>query len=537
MSWWNPWAKKPEPVEEPKALPEPQASVNGFDGSKYPGGLDSLQDLFIDHVLEMDYAALRARSHKLFEENLYGRGLIRRLVTNEVHTGLSLEADPVAVLLGRDEDQLEEWADLVEAKFAAWADSPEVCDYERRVDATFGWLTAEQRREALVGGDVLVVPRFDEDTKTPNVQIISGHLVQNPTNIGSRRIEHGVELDKSGRHVAYHVLDSETGKTTRIPARGPTGRRTAWLVYGTDKRVGQVRGAPLLTIVMQSLREIDRYRDAALRKAVINSILALWIEKGEDKISSRAFSNSSTASGTVADNDGTGPNRSFAVAEQIPGLVWEELQHGEKPHVHKSDSGEATDFPVFEAAIVAAIAWACEMPAEILRLSFDANYSASQASLNEFKMYLSLARQRIARSFTQPIYEQWLVASVNAGSIEAPGLVAASGDRSQFETYRAWVHADWIGSVKPVTDVLKQVRATGELLDRGLMTNAQAARELTGRKWSTIIRKVARERQILADLPGAEEEETATSARASFRVIQEIAENVESMASSTDGGA
>ena len=532
MSWWKFWGKDPPP--EPQ-LALPAASIGGgYNGSKFPGGWNASADVLIDSVLEMDYPTLRARSQELFEQNLYGRGLIRRLVTNEVHTGLSLEADPSGILLGIEDDELEDWSDRTEAKFNAWADSPSACDYERRVEMTFGELTASQRREALVGGDVLIVPRINPKTNLPAIQVISGHLVQTPFAPGDkRRIEHGVELDNAGRHLAYHVADSKTGKFTRIPAFGSrSGRRTAWLVYGTDKRVGQVRGTPLLALVMQSLKEIDRFRDAALRKAVINSILTMWIEKSENKAGSTPWSNSASSAGTVADNDGAGNNREFLSAGQVPGLIWEELQHGEKPHSFKSDSGESVQFPQFEGAIVAAIAWACEMPAEILRLAFDSNYSASQAALHEFNMYLGLARERIARSFTQPIYEQWLVASVNAGSIVAPGLIASAADISQFETYRAWVTAEWLGSVKPPTDLWKLVRATGEMLDRNLMTHAQATRQLTGRKFSNNIRKISREREQILALPAPPDEDA--TAGATLRVLGEAIEDAKSLVDTPD---
>ena len=121
------------------------------------------------------------------------------------------------------------------------------------------------------------------------VQLISGNKVQNPLGESPnlRRghvIRHGVELDAVGRVVAHWVRQDD-GTSERIPARGEkSGRRISWLVYGTDKRLDDIRGQPILAIVMQSLKEIDRYRDSAQRKATINSILAMFIKKGDDKM-------------------------------------------------------------------------------------------------------------------------------------------------------------------------------------------------------------------------------------------------------------
>ena len=40
----------------------------------------------------------------------------------------------------------------------------------------------------------------------------------------------------------------------------------------------------MLSVILQSLKEIDRYRDATQRKAAINAILAMFIKKTQDKV-------------------------------------------------------------------------------------------------------------------------------------------------------------------------------------------------------------------------------------------------------------
>jgi hypothetical protein len=83
-------------------------------GSKFEGGFGATQ------LIVPDYWTLRARSRQLFKTNLYARGLIRRLVTNEIAIGLHLEATPVESLLGVPEDSLAEWSEDIETRFALW---------------------------------------------------------------------------------------------------------------------------------------------------------------------------------------------------------------------------------------------------------------------------------------------------------------------------------------------------------------------------------------------------------------------------------
>jgi capsid protein len=258
-------------------------------GEKFTGGLGPVDILFTD------YWALRARSAELYQRNLYARGLIRRLISNQINTGLHLEATPEEKILGLKEESLSDWAEDVENRFALWGNNPYLCDQDER--RTFGALQEAAQTEALVSGDVLVVLRNDQRTRLPRIKLISGSAVQTPwgRNIANAdKIKHGVELDAQGRHAAYWVLQ-EDDTYKRLPAYGEkSGRRIAWRLYGTDNRLDDVRGMPLLGLVLQSLKEIDRYRDASLRKAVINSMLAMFVSKGQPLPGTKPLSGGAT---------------------------------------------------------------------------------------------------------------------------------------------------------------------------------------------------------------------------------------------------
>jgi lambda family phage portal protein len=465
-----------------------------WDGEKYRGGYGATD------LLWTDYWTLRARSAELFKRNLYARGLIRRLITNELNTGLHLEATPEESVLGFEEDGLADWSEKVEIRFYLWGKDPFACDHiELR---SFGALQAMARLEALVDGDVLVVNRQDARTGLPRVQLISGSAVQTPFGVTAQRgnrIEHGVELDAFGRQVAYWVRQTD-GTTKRLPAFGEkSGRRLAWLVYGVDKRLDDVRGEPLLALVLQSLKEIDRYRDSTQRKAVINSMLAMFIKKDVDKPGSRPF----TAGGGAIrrDNDtaidSTGAERSFRVAEHIPGLVIDELQAGEEPEAFQTN-GTVENFGAFEEAVIQAVAWANEVPPEIMRLSFSSNYSASQAAINEFKAYLNRVRTSFGENFCGPIFQEWLLSEALNRRVDAPGLLEAWRDPAQYDIYGAWVASDWSGNIKPAVDQSKLVKGYKEMVAEGFITRDRAARELTGTKYSKNAQKLRRENEQLA---------------------------------------
>jgi capsid protein len=335
---------------------------------------------------------------------------------------------------------------------------------------------------------------------------------------------HGVELDALGRQVAYWVR-REDGTSKRLPAWGErSGRRIAWLVYGTPLRLGEVRGESLLSVVLQSLREIDRYRDATLRKAVINSMLAMFIEKEAPVTSSRPITRSGAVRrDQVSAGDPNAPERTFGMTGLVPGLVIEELQEGETPKPFPT-SGTDMGFGEFERAVIYAVAWANEIPPEILTLSFGSNYSASQAAINEFKTYLNKVRTAWGSSFCRPIYEEWLIAEVMNRRINASGLLDAWMDPALYDIYGAWVNSEWAGNIKPAVDLSKLVAGYEALVANGWMTRDRASRELTGTKYSKNAQQLRVENEQLAEANKALPQKSASAPPPTAEEIDEADE-------------
>jgi capsid protein len=467
-----------------------------YDGDKFPGGFGPV------NVVSEDYYALRERSEELFKTNLYAAGLIRRLITNEINTGLAPECCPDEDILNLPEDSLSDWTETTENRFNIWAKNPELCDYKQQ--DTFGALQRMIRTEALIGGDVLIVLRYSKKHSLPQLQVIKGAMVQSPWGGDTNKIPknhvlyNGVELNSKRRVVAYWVRQSN-GDFQRILAKGKkTGRRVAWLLYGVDRRVENYRGKPLLSIVLQSLKEIDRYRDSTQRKAVINSILAMFIKKTEDKMGTLPIQGGAVRRDVAEITDSDGKTRNFNIASQLPGMIIEELQTGEEP-VLKGGEGTDINFAEFEEAIIQSVAWANEVPPEILRLAFSNNYSASQAAINEFKIYLNKIWSEFGECLCTPVYIEWLISETLIGKNDKTQILESWRDPEQYDIFGAWVAVDWYGSIKPSTDMLKQAKGSKMLIDEGWSTNARESRITTGTKFSKNIKRIKRENMLKAE--------------------------------------
>jgi len=471
--------------------------LSEFDGEKFLGGFGDIGNQ------TPDYWTLRHRSNQIFQENIYGRGIIRRLLTNEIGMGLTPEARPVEEVLGFEDGALVDWSETVERRFHVWSKDPKLC--HRGGQLTFGQVQALTRLEALVVGDVLVVVGSKSTNGVLEVELVCGDAVQSPMVhrhdvAEGHKIVDGVEVNAKGEHVAFWVRQ-EGLKYKRVPAYGGVSRRRmAWMVYGIERRLDQVRGTPLLSLVLQSLKEIDRYRDAAQRKAVVNSILAMFIERSEDKPGTLPISGGAISREKVTKTDSTGATRKWNIAKQMPGAVIEELQKGEKPVAFTGQTD--IDFAKFEEAVVEAISWHLEIPPEILKQKFASNYSASQAALNEFNQYLAKFWVQWGENFCGPIYCEWFINEVAAGRIEAEGALESMRDPAKRYVFSAWVNTEWYGSVKISADPLKQVNAAILRIENGFTTYAREARILTGTKFSTNTLIQRREVEMLKQARG-----------------------------------
>ena len=466
-------------------------------GNKFLGGYGDTP------IFTIDYVTLRARSMELFISNLYARGIIRRYIDNVINTGVELESMPDADILGMSEDDADDWAEGVEKLWNIWAKEPELCDYSGT--HTYAQLQAFAKQMALVIGDVLVLQHIDETTFLPKIQIIPGYKINDSADADEKaaagnKVIHGIEIDERGKHVAFFV-DQEDGGSKRVEAYGVnTGRKQAWLIYGTDHLVDEVRGQPILAPVMQSLKDIDRYRDSTQRKALVNSFVSFFIQRDAATLPSNPVSKVANQVSAGVEQTDKGPVK-VRESRMSPGLIFERLAMGEKPVLL---GGEGTDlaFPEFERSILSAICWSLRHPPEIMMMSFNKNYSASQAAINEYRLIVNKDRQDFGNDFCQPTYKEFLTLQILIGKIPAKGFVDALRDLSKWDILGAWFKSDWYGTIKIAADLSKTVKAYKLLIDGLFITHAQATRELTGKKWRDVVKIQKRERQLANETLG-----------------------------------
>ena len=478
-----------------------------FTGDPYPGSFGLTKNYVF-----VDYYTLRIRSVQLFKENPYARGIFERLLENEINAGLTLEANPLLLYTNLSEEDAMSFIQKAETDFKIWSETPALCDYYKQ--RTFGQLQNALRFTALVSGDCLVILRINQKTKMPQIQLIDGSRIQTPLSTECRKgniIRNGIEYDSLGRQVAYYVQQACFNEPTanafefkRVAAYGEkSGRRIAWLVYGSNTRLlNSDRGEPILSHVLYMLKDLDRYKDAEMRAAVINGMLPLFIKKGETQLGSKPFQAGAFYSKTVgtlaSEQEQTTEERQLKITGNLPGMVLDELNAGEEP-VSFNTQRPNVNFSNFQDAIIDTIASSIGLPPEILRLNFKNNFSASRQANNEFSIYLQKRNYQFAQEFLQPVYEEKIITAVLSGNLEAKDLYFAIIN-DDISAIKAWTHASWSSISRPSVDIQKDVNAMSLALEYGITTRDYACKRITGKSFNDIARTLKKEKELMQKL-------------------------------------
>ena len=457
---------------------------SGWTGDKFSGGLSYPSAWSLNHY------ELRRRARIAYWESVQARALIGRLTDNVINAGLVLDSTPSWVVIdepGRiSEAERQAWTRSIETRFHLWARSKEA-------DAT-GRLTLYQLmglvfHTRLKDGEALVIFRYSPSPGRMNplsLQLVNVDQIQTPSETSllaavkgrGNRVEEGIELDPIGAEVAYFVADAQTGKSVRIPKYGPKSGRLFGLHVGAPGTPGEVRAISMLAPILHELQKITDYTVAEIEAAIINATIAAWVEPSAEVQSSQPFAGpviaGSSEEAVAAGDDRVEPPSRGYIRE--PGLMVQNLKAGEKLQSYDTKRPNV-NFDLFVKSWKSALSASTGIPVEVLDMSFNANYSASRASLILFWNVVERHRAELAADFLDPVYSGWLAEEIMSRRVDAPGwnvpVVRA-----------AWLNCDWIGISKPNIDPKAEALASDLNIAAGRTTRARESRELNGSEFS-----------------------------------------------------
>lgn len=455
--------------------------------------------------IEEHISTLRQRSRDLYcGGSTLATGAVKRLRTNAVGTGLHLKSTINEEILGISSEEARKLEETIEREFAHWANSTN-CDIER-ID-NFYQLQQLALLNALLSGDSFALMTTTKRTGSIydlRIELVEADRVSTPDNetINPLYCE-GVEKNANGEVVAYHISkfhplsfqDREPREWVRVKAFGEkTGRRNVIHVMNRE-RIGQVRGVPFLSPVIETIKQLGRYTEAEVLAAVINGLFTVFIEK-ESASDDVPF-------GEAVPEDMQVDSEDEGSIELAPGAVID-LGEGEKANM-VNPGRPNPNFDPFVMAIIKQIGAALEIPYELLIMAFSNNYSASRAAILEFFKVIKMYRAWFVTDFCQPIYEEWLCEAVAKGRINAPGFFNDPIIKD------AYCSAEWNGPSAGQLDPKKEVEAAELRVQGGFSTRERETTELTGTDFYKNIKQRKREEELLKEVTGSAKKEMDTA--------------------------
>jgi lambda family phage portal protein len=449
-----------------------------------------------DSDLLSELPTLVSRSRDLTRNHGVAAGAIQTLVDNVIGTGLRLASIPDYRALGKTKEWADDWARGVESEWRAWSEST-ACDAANAL--TFHGMTALVFRASLINGEVLALPlwlesRLDQRgaSYATTIQLIEADRLSNPAGVqDSKTLRSGIEIDTYGAAVAYHIRKTHPGDAyigygqdreewLRVPVRTQFGRLRVLHVHDKE-RTGQHRGKPLLTSIMAMFKMLDHYERSELQAAVVNAMIAAFIE-------------------TPLDGEAIGEMFGGSVEDYLAARnEWDiKLQGGSIIPVFPGDkvspftpSRPNSGYGQFVENVLRHIGAGLNIPFELLMKDFSkTNYSSARAALLEAWRYFNARRQWMATYWAKPVYELWLEEAINRGVIDAPDF---------YERRAAWTRCKWIGPGRGWVDPVKEAKAAQLRMQIGLSTLEDECAS-QGLDWEEVLEQLAREKAKITEL-------------------------------------
>jgi len=427
-----------------------------------------------DAELLYERDTITARIRDLVRNNGWASSAVTRELDNVIGSGLRLSAKPNWRRLGLSEDWAHEFSADVESVWRDFAEDPNFfCDAARhhQMSGLFGLAYRHYLKDGDAFGVLLWLPDRPSEWATA-LQIVHPDRVSNPNGqADSDQVRCGVDLDENGAATGYHIRKRHPYDIADTNGQGfvweHVPRETEWgrpiVVHHYDKdAAGQTRGIGRLTPILEPLKMLEKHGKVELQAAVLNAILAAFIESPLDHEFAEGIIGGDSLGKYQDERSAFHKDRNITLG----GVRVPILFPGEKVGFQAATRPNPA-FSEFQAAALRNIA-AGTGTVSYEQLSGDwsrTNYSSARASMVEIWKSLIRRRRDFAPRFATPVFAAVLEEAIETGRVTVP-----SGAPSFQEARAAYARCSWIGPGRGWVDPLKEKQAAVMGIAAGLST-------------------------------------------------------------------
>jgi capsid protein len=484
------WVKPKEVTSTNRGRqPEANSSVfrplftHSFNGEKNLGEIGPIKSY------APSYGELSMRSWQAYIESAEAQTVINKFIVWVLGSGLKMQSEPVKSVLSNYGIKVDQkFNETVEGLWKVYAGSKS-CDYSNM--RNLGKIAKRALKAAKNGGDILVVLHYVKGEV--KVQLIDGQHIVAPQ-FGSEYapqlqgdgnfLKNGIVMTPEGEHLGYWVKTWQM-KYEFIPAKSAeTGLTTAYLVYGSEYRTDSVRGMPLLSVLLERLKKLDRYTEATVGSAEERQKIPYFFEHDIESTGQNPMISSMVKATNYQEEkndnlpvDVHGQQLADKVAATTNKQVFN-MPQGAK--IKFLETKNDLTFEPFHSVLFNIICSAIGIPPDVARSLYNSNYSASRAAVKDWEHTLHVEREDFSSQFYQPLFQFWFHVKVLQNKIQAPGYLQAFIQDNE-TVINSYTTCRFVGPPVPHIDPLKEVEAARlKLGDTGAsipLTTVEAATE------------------------------------------------------------
>lgn len=312
----------------------------------------------------------------------------------------------------------------------------------------------------------------------PMVRFVTSDSVRSDTYLDRDTID-GVQLDASGRPLAFLFHDYTTGAGTPVPADDV-------IHLFRPHRIGAIRGVSWLGTAVsrfQAMREMFELEIAAVR---LNQKVGITVESESGNVGL-----GSTITRDLPDGS------KMQVDELFPGVGMLKLKKGERAVAHEFNRPNQ-NFRDFIGMLARECAYSVGVSPEIIWDMAGLGGTASRQALIDADVFFGSIRLLVETRFCSRFWRYAIWHAMKAGELPYPG--------------EDWFRCSWVGPQKLTVDNGRDGRLRLELVRAGLLSRRQYFNELgqdSEQETEDIIRDAARRKKLI-DRIAAEEGVTLT---------------------------
>ena len=471
-----------------------------------------------------------------------------------VGTKMILNAKPNGKALGLTDDAVDAIQEEVEALFEVYA-------YSERcyVDAAQRMNLTDIVRLA-VGGSVFsgeflgTFEYFPDRVFRTAVQIVDPDRLSNPDYaMDSDALRGGVEKDRYGAPIAYHIRTSHPGdyfgmgsaspKWKRVSARTRWGRTLVLHVFEA-MRADQSRGVAKMVAALRQMKMTAKFSDVALQNAVIQALVVATLESDLNPVEAyRLLGGDDTGTGNPGFlgevNDAyLNEALSFMNAGQtakMNGAMIPYLPLGTK--LNAKALGDGSLGTAFETSLIRKIAAGLGVSHEELSKNLsETSFAGVKAAMAQTFQQMQAVKRAVADKVASAIYRNWLEEMVGRGLITSmPAHTKGTDWIMRGFNLDALATCTWIGAARGSIDEYNEVRAAKIRYEMGLTTMEHECARM-GLDWRDVQKQRRREAQYLggngaqpqsAPAPGTDQAHASADVQERLAAVEQFVEDAQ----------